>query len=242
MTTTLLCLCLLTASPLELAKAKCSAAVAITLASAQSDDSLPGPDVPQPDDVAPPDNKPHDSTCKCGGTGKLRTGDGLHEFPCPCDARCKCKRLGAAAAETPRGKSRQVVVLTASWCLPCGPVKETVKKLKDAGWDVSDTDTAQIRLVDPEMQPALAQSLGVESIPTVLVLQEGKVVSRLTGLAASSLSTFAIGDMYTGKATPTTALPAAQPQQTWTYQVPVQPQQTWTYQFPTKSQRQQRVR
>jgi thiol-disulfide isomerase/thioredoxin len=230
LTTTLLCLCLLTASPLELVKAKCMAAIAITAASAQPDDGQPRPDVPKPDDVAPPDNKPHDATCKCGGTGKLRTGDGLSEFPCPCDARCKCKRRGAAAAEAQRGKPRQVVVLTASWCLPCQPVKETVKKLKDAGWDVSDTDTAQIRLVDPEMQPALAQSLGVEAVPTVLVLQDGKVVSRLTGLAASSLTTFAIGDMYTGKVTPTTAPPD------------VQPQQTWTYQFPTKSQRQQRVR
>ena len=231
MTTTLLCLCLLTASPLELVKAKCMAAIAITAASAQTDDGLPGPDVPKPDDVSPPDNKPHDSTCKCGGTGKLRTGDGLHEFPCPCDSRCKCKRRGSTAAEATPVKPRQVVVLTANWCLTCGPVKETVKKLKDAGWYVSDTETAQIRLVDPEMQPALAQSLGVEAIPTVLVLQDGKVVSRLTGQMAAALSTFAIGDMYTGKVTPVSTPPVVQSQQ-----------QTWTYRFPTKSQRLQRVR
>jgi len=38
--------------------------------------------------------------CKCNGTGRERTGDGLSDSECRCPAGCKCKAKKAAAVTT----------------------------------------------------------------------------------------------------------------------------------------------
>lgn len=52
----------------------------------------PAPPPPAPDGCA--------EGCKCNGTGRERTGDGLSEVECRCPSDCKCKKKQASVSGT----------------------------------------------------------------------------------------------------------------------------------------------
>ncbi len=79
-------------------------------------------------------------------------------------------------------KTKPVLVdFFASWCTPCkmqGPIVDEL-----AG---EIGDKAVVGKLDTEANPAIAEHFGVMSIPTLLVLREGKVVEQLVGLQSKS--------------------------------------------------------
>jgi len=62
---------------------------------------------------------------------------------------------------------------TAPWCQPC----KTLGPIMD---DIAATGVEVIK-VDVEQDPALVQTYGVMSIPTVIAVRAGQEVSRFTG-------------------------------------------------------------
>ncbi len=64
----------------------------------------------------------------------------------------------------------------ASWCMPCRMLSPTIEEL---GQEVSDVKIAKIN-VDEEEQ--LARMFRVNSIPTLVMVKDGKVVSRSVGV------------------------------------------------------------
>ena len=61
---------------------------------------------------------------------------------------------------------------TAPWCAPCkalGPIME------------SFSGEYEIHKIDVEQDPALAQTYGVQSVPTVIAIAGGTEKSRFTG-------------------------------------------------------------
>jgi thiol-disulfide isomerase/thioredoxin len=78
----------------------------------------------QPDKVIP---KP---LCKCGGTGKERSGDGLIELPCVCSPNCKCAKTGDVQSDVYTS-----YYFTASWCGPCNTFHTVdIPSLEKSGW------------------------------------------------------------------------------------------------------------
>ena len=66
--------------------------------------------------------------------------------------------------------------LWAAWCGPCRTVGPIVDEL------ASDyAGRIKVGKVDVDAQPELAASFGVSSIPTILLLKDGKVVSTAVG-------------------------------------------------------------
>ncbi len=63
----------------------------------------------------------------------------------------------------------------ATWCGPCRALAPIVQDIADS------TPGVRVGKVDVDEQPALARRFGVMSIPTLVVLREGKVVRSVTG-------------------------------------------------------------
>ena len=63
----------------------------------------------------------------------------------------------------------------ASWCDPCRMVSPIVEELAD------ELTAQKVGKINIEEQPELAEAFSVMSIPTLMVIKNGKVVSKATG-------------------------------------------------------------
>lgn len=65
----------------------------------------------------------------------------------------------------------------AEWCAPCRMLAPTFEKLAQ-----TYGDTVTFAKVNVDEVPEIAEKYAIRSIPTLLLLREGKVVERLVGL------------------------------------------------------------
>jgi thioredoxin 1 len=63
----------------------------------------------------------------------------------------------------------------ASWCGPCRMVSPVVDEIAD------EEPSLKVGKVNVDDEPALAQKFGVMSIPTLVVMKNGKIVRQATG-------------------------------------------------------------
>lgn len=64
----------------------------------------------------------------------------------------------------------------APWCGPCRMVGPTVEQVAE------EKDTVKVGKVNVDEQPELAQAFSVMSIPTLVVMKNGKVANRVVGV------------------------------------------------------------
>ena len=69
-----------------------------------------------------------------------------------------------------------IVDFWAPWCGPCRMVSPIVDEI---GAEVTD---AKVGKVNVDEQPELAQAFGIASIPTLLVIRDGRTVNRAVGV------------------------------------------------------------
>ena len=69
-----------------------------------------------------------------------------------------------------------VVDFFATWCGPCRMVSPIVDEI---GAEVTG---AKVGKVNVDEQPELAQAFGIASIPTLLVIRDGRTVNRAVGV------------------------------------------------------------
>ncbi len=72
-----------------------------------------------------------------------------------------------------------IVDFWAPWCQPCLMLKPEIQRIA-----ADLAGRARVALVNIDEQPQLANALGVQSIPTVLVFKQGAVVDGWIGLAS----------------------------------------------------------
>lgn len=75
-------------------------------------------------------------------------------------------------------QSKQPVLIDfwASWCMPCRMVAPTIEALAD-----EYVGKAKICKVNVDDQPDLAGKFGIMSIPTVVVIKDGKITAKSVG-------------------------------------------------------------
>lgn len=79
-------------------------------------------------------------------------------------------------AEVMKSDKPVLIDFWASWCMPCKMVAPTIAALAD-----EYAGKAKICKVDVDDQPDLAGKFGIMSIPTVVVMKDGKICSKNVG-------------------------------------------------------------
>ena len=77
--------------------------------------------------------------------------------------------------EVLQSEKKVLIDFWASWCGPCRMVSPIIDEI------AGEQDAVKIRKVNVDEQPELAQAFGVMSIPTLAVVEGGKVVEQAVG-------------------------------------------------------------
>ena len=68
---------------------------------------------------------------------------------------------------------KTVFYFTADWCQPCKKVKPVVEDMKKEGF--------QFQMIDADYEQLLVKQFKVNSVPTFILLEDGKELNRITG-------------------------------------------------------------
>ncbi len=68
---------------------------------------------------------------------------------------------------------KTVFYFTAEWCPPCKKVKPIVEEMKKEGY--------QFQMIDIDYEQSLVEKFSVKSIPTFILLEDGREIQRMTG-------------------------------------------------------------
>jgi len=68
---------------------------------------------------------------------------------------------------------KTVFYFTAEWCEPCKKVKPVVEEMKKEGF--------QFQMIDADYEQLLVKQFKVSSIPTFILLEDGKELNRISG-------------------------------------------------------------
>jgi thioredoxin-like negative regulator of GroEL len=66
-----------------------------------------------------------------------------------------------------------VFYFTADWCQPCKKVKPIVEEMKKEGFN--------FQMIDVDYEQELVKQFEIKSVPTFILLKEGKEINRITG-------------------------------------------------------------
>jgi thioredoxin-like negative regulator of GroEL len=68
---------------------------------------------------------------------------------------------------------KNIFYFTADWCQPCNKVRPVVEDMKKEGY--------QFQMIDVDYEEFLVKKFEIKSVPTFILLEDGKEISRMTG-------------------------------------------------------------
>jgi thioredoxin 1 len=80
------------------------------------------------------------------------------------------------------GETPVLVDFHATWCGPCHAFAPVLDQLKE-----DEGDNVRVVKIDVDRNPKLCQKLGVKSMPTVILFQNGEVKWRAAGVQSNRL-------------------------------------------------------
>lgn len=86
----------------------------------------------------------------------------------------------------------QILLFTASWCPACVQMKTAeFPALKQKNWEIGTNESSHIRVVDVDQNQGLSDKYDIQSLPTLVLVIDGKEVSR-----SGALSAYSIAEMF----------------------------------------------
>ena len=79
------------------------------------------------------------------------------------------------AKEITEYKGKSLIDFWASWCGPCRMIAPVIEEI------AKEQNAVKICKVNVDDEPELAQMFGIGSIPTLVVIQDGKLVDHAVG-------------------------------------------------------------
>jgi thioredoxin-like negative regulator of GroEL len=110
------------------------------------------------------------------------------------------------ASEQPEpAREKRILLFTASWCGPCQAMKGDLHnpertpnapcaRLLKTGWKVGTDESSHIQIVDVDAAPELSDQFAIQSLPTLVLIENGRELRRLEGAADA----WAIGKLFKG--------------------------------------------
>jgi len=80
-------------------------------------------------------------------------------------------------AEVLQSTQPVLVDFWAPWCVPCQMVGEVVRQLAS-----ENSEKIKVGKINVDDNPVTAAQYGVDSIPTLMIFHEGRIVDRLVGV------------------------------------------------------------
>jgi thioredoxin-like negative regulator of GroEL len=68
---------------------------------------------------------------------------------------------------------KTVLYFTADWCQPCKKVKPIIEDMKKEGFE--------FQMIDADYEQLLVKRFEIKSIPTFILIEDGKEINRITG-------------------------------------------------------------
>ena len=66
-----------------------------------------------------------------------------------------------------------ILYFTAKWCSVCRAMRPIIEQLQKEGYD--------IQVIDADKNKDLAKKYSIESLPTIIILQDDKEIDRIVG-------------------------------------------------------------
>ncbi|WP_339729188.1 thioredoxin family protein [uncultured Gimesia sp.] len=86
----------------------------------------------------------------------------------------------------------QILLFTASWCPACVQLKDNeFPALKAKNWEIGAKKSSHIRVVDVDQHQGLSDKYNVQSLPTLVLIIDGKEVNR-----SGALNAYSIAEMF----------------------------------------------
>ena len=86
----------------------------------------------------------------------------------------------------------QILLFTASWCPACVQLKNNeFPALKAKNWEIGTDKSNHIRVIDVDQHQGLSDKYNIQSLPTLVLVIDGKEVKR-----SGSLNAYSIAEMF----------------------------------------------
>ena len=76
----------------------------------------------------------------------------------------------------------ELLDFSATWCGPCKMQKPFLEKV-----EAELGDKVEVKEIDVDKNQELAGKYGIQAVPTLIILKDGEVAKRFTGLTAAGI-------------------------------------------------------
>jgi thioredoxin 1 len=78
----------------------------------------------------------------------------------------------------------ELLDFSATWCGPCKMQKPILEEIKEKLGDKVD-----VKLIDVDENQELAAKYAIQAVPTLLILKDGEIAKRFTGVTSAAVLT-----------------------------------------------------